>query len=280
MCYRLSWISLCILGMGLLTVSSREAGAGAWTQPAGGFYAKIEGAVTNTDREFDRNGENVHYAVDSLRVRPASYDNRQIRGYLEYGLARRLTSVLSLSWQTIEVEQIAARQKTYGFSDLRVGLRYGLSESELVSAVAVEAKIPTGYDEASFPALGSHTLDIAFMVQAGRSFPGGYATAETGINFRSGELANELPWSFELGLRPFSRAQVRGIVRGRRAFGSLEEKEEKDLARVNARSLDVAGAVVYSVTPRCDVEASLARTVTGKNSLRGTEVALGLAVHR
>jgi hypothetical protein len=263
-----------------LALPAGPARAGAWTQPARSYYAKIETALGRADTEFDSRAREVPYAVDSLKTRPADYRNLQVRGYLEYGIADRLTGVVSLSYQRIEAEEKAARHRTFGFSDLRVGTRYALSRTGVVTALAVEAKIPTGYRQNAFPALGSHAADLAISYQAGGSFPGGYATAEAGLNLRSGHLANEIPFSLEVGLHPVPRTQIRGVLRGRRSLGTIEAAAGTDLARVDSRVLDLAAALVYAVRKDADIEAGWTRTLEGRNTLIGTEISLGLAVHR
>src|SRR5688500_2196466 len=95
---------LLLAGLLALSVlpSPREARAGAWTQPPGHFYAKLEGASFVTDRAFDPDGEEAPYAVDSLRTRTATYRNRQVRGYFEYGFLPRLTGTVSLAYHRLE----------------------------------------------------------------------------------------------------------------------------------------------------------------------------------
>jgi hypothetical protein len=275
-----SCIGLIQLILAQFVLWAPEAGAGAWTQPRGHYYAKFEAATIVTDRAFDPDGDEAPYAVDSLRARPATYRNRQLRGYLEYGFLPRLTGILSVSYHRLEAEERAARYRNNGFSDVRVGGRLGISERDPVMAVGAELKIPSGYDAGLFPGLGSGDVDGAFVLLAGQSFPGGYVTAEAGINLRSGNLANELPFSFEIGVSPVRRAQLRAVLRGRRALGSIEASTGQDLNQVDARSLDAAGALVVSVSDRFDVEAGLSRTISGRNALAGTEFSIGLAAHR
>lgn len=273
-----------LLLAGLLVLSiagpNGEARAGAWTQPPGHFYAKIEVASVVTDRAFDPDGEEAPYAVDSLRTRTATYRNRQVRGYFEYGLLPRLTGIVSLAWHRLEAEERAARYRNSGFSDLRLGARLGVSERDPVMAVAAEVKIPSGYDAELFPGLGSGDVDAGVLLQAGQSFPGGYVTAEAGLTLRSGDLDNELPFSLEVGVNPVRRVGLRAVLRGRRSLGSIEASRGRDLNQVDARNLDAAGTVVVGLTGRLDLEAGLSRTISGRNALAGTEFSLGLAAHR
>jgi hypothetical protein len=263
-----------------ISLTPREVRAGAWTQPPGHFYAKLEGASIVTDRAFDPDGEEAPYAVDSLRTRTATYRNRQVRGYLEYGFLPRLTGTVSLAYHRLEAEERAARYRNSGFSDLRLGARLGVSERDPVMAVAAEVKVPSGYDAELFPGLGSGDVDACLLLQAGQSFPGGYVTAEAGFTLRSGDLDNELPFSFEIGANPIRRVGLRAVLRGRRSLGSIEASRGRDLNQVDARNLDAAGTVVVGLTDRLDLEAGLSRTISGRNALAGTEFSLGLAAHR
>jgi len=77
---------------------------------------------------------------------------------------------------------------TRGFSDIRLGIRRGLTRGALVSSVALEVKIPSGYQSDDFPALGTGQPDAGVALQLGSSFGAFYGTAEAG--YRSG---GELP---------------------------------------------------------------------------------------
>ncbi len=261
-------------------MSPAGARAGAWTQPPGGFYAKVEGAARSTRERFDASGDRVNM-VSGLS--PARYDTKQLRGYAELGLIPNLTGVASLAWQRLRVEEEAVFHQTEGFSDLRLGARLGLlRENNLVSAAMVEVKIPTGYDETEFPSLGDAKADVSVSLQVGTSFGRGYAGAEVGYNFRGGSLANEIPFSVELGYRVVPRGQVRGALRGRRAVRAMDEIPDPtfDPAQVDARNLDAAGTIAFAVTPEWDLETGITHTLSGRNTLTGTEFSLGLAWHR
>jgi hypothetical protein len=260
-----------------------QAWAGAWTQPRGGYYTKVEVAGLSTDEQFDAEGNRVEYAADAARIRTAVYSNRQVRAYGEYGFTPWLTGVASMAYQRLEVEEKAIRRRTNGLSDLRLGGRVRLSRTLPVAAAAFEVKIPTGYDKSDFPSLGSNTVDLSLLLQAGTSFKVGYLTAEAGYSFRMGCLANEIPFSAELGVNPLPRTQLRAVLRGRRAVDPETTgtcSVEFDPLLADARAYEVRGVVVYSFVKEIDAEASISNAFAGRSSLAGTEVSIGLAWHR
>src|SRR5262245_57810136 len=96
---------LCVKGLGPiagLSLLTDLAVAGAWTQPPGHFYTRIEAASFVTDRQYDSRGNQIFYAADLEGVRLATYRNRQVRAYAEYGLLPRVTTVASLAYQRLE----------------------------------------------------------------------------------------------------------------------------------------------------------------------------------
>ena len=70
------------------------------------------------------------------------------------------------SFQSLEVQEESVVWKTWGLSDLRFGVRWGLSTKDVVSALGAEIKIPSGYDPNDFPALGSGDPDVAILMRA------------------------------------------------------------------------------------------------------------------
>lgn len=252
------------------------ARAGAWTEPRGGYYLKLEAAGIRIDQVFDAAGNQVDY-ISALS--PGTYQERQVRVYAEYGLAPRLTLVGATAYQNLEVREEGAVWNTWGLSDIRIGARYGLTTGNLVSALAVDLKIPSGYDPADFPALGSGDPDLGLTFLAGHSFGRTYLNGDAGYNLRSGNLENEWLWSAEAGWTATTWAGLRTSLRGRSAMGADASSNSLDPTQVNSRSLKWSGTLILSASRRFDIEASATSTLSGRKTLAGTEASLALVWH-
>jgi hypothetical protein len=268
---------LAVLTCLLLSAAPRAACAGAWTRAPGGFYVRAEVAGRSTDEEFDAAGRRQPY-VSGLS--PGEYRGRALRLYGEYGLAPGWTVTGSTAWQSLEVEERAAVWTTRGLSDVRLGLRRRLAASDWVSAVALEIKIPTGYDTDDFPGLGSGDADAALALQLGRSFGRAWGTGEAGVNVRGGALAEELFGSIEGGMTAAGPLDLRAGLRYRRALTGNRAQGSFDPSRVDARSLDLSTTASWRVTPRLALEVGATRTLSGRRTLTGTEWSAALAVQR
>lgn len=253
------------------------AQAGAWTLPVGGYYLTISAAALSTDQVFDADGERVDY-ISALS--PGTYQERQLRAYAEYGLAPRVTLVASTSFQWLEVREEGVIWKTWGLSDIRIGTRYGLPTGDLVSALAVEVKIPSGYDDMDFPSLGNGDPEMSLGLQAGRSFGRIYLVADAGYNLRAGALDNEITWSLEAGWQAANRLGLRTNLRSRSVPGTSGGDPLLDPTRVDSQSLKLGGALTWSATKQLGIEASTTHTLSGRQTLAGTEAAFALVWHR
>lgn len=273
MAFRQLVITVVLLSAG----SAAPARAGAWTQPAGGFYQKFEMATTRTDREYDDSGQRTGF---SSGLTPAEYRRAEVRWYGEYGLASAWTLVGSLAWQSGEVEELAARFRTRGISDARLGVRRALGHGPWVTAVGLEFKVPTGYEPADFPALGTGDPDAGVSLQAGRGFGRAYVNGEVGYRVRGGAPRDEIPFSAEIGWAPAGRLQLRGTVRGRMSLAGTFATGTIDPASADSRELDLQGVVAVRLARRWEVESGLVTSLAGRRSLARSEYSLGLAWHR
>lgn len=268
---------LVIITILVLATPVTGARGGAWTQPPGGFYQKLEAATTRTDREYDASGRQTPF-VSGLT--PAEYRRTEVRWYGEYGLAAGWTVVGSLTWQTGQVEELAARFRTRGLSDARLGLRRGLGRGPWVTSAALEVKIPTGYEPADFPALGTGDPDAGAALLAGRGLGRAYVTGELGYRVRGGAPHDEVPFSAELGWSPGRRLQLRGTVRGRISLAGAGDAGTIDPASADSREFDLQGAAAVRLSHRWDLETSAVTSLAGRHSLARTEFAVGVAWHR
>ncbi|MDZ4803404.1 MAG: hypothetical protein SGI90_00910 [Candidatus Eisenbacteria bacterium] len=272
----LAWLPLA--GWALFRIlAPGPALAGAWTQPRGHYYLKIEAAGLSTNQVFNADGHRVDY-ISALS--PGTFKERQIRAYAEYGLAPRLTLVGATAYQSLEVREEGANWKTWGLSDIRIGARFGLPTRDIVSALALEVKIPPGYEKRDFPSLGSGDPDASLNFLLGRSLGPVYLTGDVGYNLRGGPLENELMWSAEAGWSATTRIALRTGLRARSALTGNEGGNLLDPTQVNSQSLKLAGTLVVKASRRFDIEVSANHTLSGQQTLAGTEAGLALAWHQ
>jgi len=253
------------------------ARAGAWTQPKGGFYAKLEAAGLTTDRVFNAAGDEIDY-ISALS--PGEYRERQIRGYVEYGITPSVTLIGSTALENLEVHELGVIWKTWGLSDLRLGTRWGLPTRDVVTALAAEVKIPSGYDPDDFPSLGSGDPDVTVSGHVGRSFGSVYTTLDIGYTIRTGPLSDEVPWNAELGWRPWRKLGLRAGLHGRGSMADELEGGSLDPVQNDSESLKLGGVVGYAVTDHFELEAGATEALSGKQTLAGTEAAFTLVWHR
>ena len=172
--------------------------AGAWTREKGGWYHQVTGNYYTADENFDDDGDTVDFVDNGVfRDKNAIY-------YLEYGICDDLTANGSWSYKWLEYEDDVVVNKTDGFSDLELGLKYKLfSNGSGVCAIQTMVKIPEDYDEEDAVPLGNGQYDYELRLLYGQSlFPHipGYFNVEAGYRFRAEEPADEFKYLIEFGV--------------------------------------------------------------------------------
>ena len=262
--------------VGLLLGLCAEAGAGAWSQARGSYYAKLSGIFYRSDEVFNDMGDRAAMGMDD-----ESFAGDQSFLYLEYGLLEQLTLIGQTSAGKLMAENRLLRKKTRGVGDVDIGVKYQLVNRPLVLSPQIKVKIPTGYHAEYDPALGTGKADLEFRLLAARSlYPWPlYLGAEAGYRFRGGAFSNQVPYFLEVGATPHERFFVKGYVEGAETLSD----EPETLGLVGLAQVSEGDYVKTGLNAACKLTGSLwvdllwERVVTGENVGAGGSWGVGLA---
>lgn len=264
-----------------LFVAPSVVWAGAWLQEPGTAYARVSGGYLSTQTRFDENGDKVQWDTSGGGLRNSKYQDFGASFYTEVGVAPGWNAVASVSWKRLVAAQPSANFKTFGFSDVHLGVKRAVwSNARVVSSVAVGLTLPTGYDVDDYPSLGSDATDVSVTGSVGTSSAGFWGTADVEYRWRGGVFRDVLGGSLGGGFSPATRLGLRGELRGGSAVGSGSASADAirfDPATVDPSHLDVAGTASYAVGRGLALEAEVRSTVSGENTLAGTRFGFALA---
>ena len=198
------------LATGLLALCwAGESWAGAWSQPRGGYYAKLSGLHYSTTKEFDPKGKLADIGMDDNQFRA-----RQVLAYGEYGLLERLTLTGQVGAGRLVSEDSFVERITWGLGDVHLGAKYQLTGGRLVLSDQVEVAFPSGYDRDYEPPLGTGYSELGIRRLAGLSlYPLPlYVGAEVGYKLRGGPWSNQVSYFIELGATPRPWLFAKGFV--------------------------------------------------------------------
>ena len=188
-----------------------EVWAGAWSQPRGGYYAKLSGIDYSTAEVFNDMGQRAAMGMDDNQFRA-----RQVLAYGEYGLRERLTLTGQVGAGRLVAEDRFVERITWGLGDVHLGAKYELAEGEgpMVVSSQVEVAFPSGYDPDYDPPLGTGHFELGTRLLAGLSlYPLPlYAGGEVGYKLRDGPFSNQVSYFVEVGATPLPRLFVKGFV--------------------------------------------------------------------
>lgn len=198
------WLATGLLALGW----AGEVGAGAWSQPRGGYYAKLSGIHYSTTEVFNDMGQRAAMGMDDNQFRA-----RQVLLYGEYGLRERLTLTGQVGAGRLVSESSLVERITWGLGDVHLGAKYQLTGGRLVLSPQVEVAFPSGYEEYD-PPLGTGHSELGTRLLAGLSlYPlPFYAGAELGYKLRGGPFSNQVSYFVELGATPRPWLFAKGFV--------------------------------------------------------------------
>lgn len=249
--------------------------AGAWTREKGGWYHQVSGNYYKADENFDDDGNRQDFAGNG------EFKDRNISYYMEYGICDDLTAIGSWPYKWLEYEDDTVINKTDGFSDLELALKYRLFSSDSgVCSMQGLVKIPEAYDKNDAAPLGNGQYDYEFRLLYGQSlYPHipGYFNTEVGYRYRTEEPANELKYLLEFGV-DFTK-----IIYGRMKLdGTLGLGHVNDSANVSNNptitndydlgKLDVA--LGWKMLPEWSTELGYRPDIYGKNTAAGANCSL------
>jgi len=187
----------------VLALASSPVYAGAWVQPRGRGYYKLESRVVRADTLYTREGD---------RVAIPTVGEYTISLYAEYGLSGRVTGLAYVPGKRLTLNAVESRSSgspladgdsTGGLADLDVGIRLAIRKDRpTVVSAGLLLGLPTGDEERDSGLLtGDGEFNQALSLQAGRSFYPRplYVSGEAGFNHRTEGYSDELRYLVEVG---------------------------------------------------------------------------------
>jgi hypothetical protein len=271
-----------LLATGLLLASAGHVRAAAWSQSPGGVYAKLSGISYDADRVYNAMGRRQAMGINDDEFRA-----RQMFLYVEYGLRERLTLITQARAGVLTDEDTFVRRETTGIGDLEVGLKYQSFDRPVVIAPQLMVKLPTGYDDAFEPSLGTGDADVDAKLLLSRSlYPLPlYGHVEGGYRLRGGPFSNQWLWAAEVGVTPHERLFGKLFVSGIETQAAEQEADELGVVGASTQVsegdlLNVGVNLAVQVGAGLWLDLLWERAVDGENIGAGSSVGLGLSMSR
>ena len=267
------------LAMGLLALCwAGEVWAGAWSQPRGGYYAKLSGIHYSTDEVFNDMGQRAAMGMDDNQFRA-----RQVLAYGEFGLLDRLTLTGQVGAGRLVSEDSLVERITWGLGDVHLGAKYQLTEGRLVLSPQVDVAFPSGYNRDYDPALGTGYSEQGARLLAGLSlYPLPlYAGGEVGYKLRGGPFSNQVSYFVELGATPHPRLFAKGFVASVYTLAADSEGGVVGVVQVSEGDFtEVGGNVAVQMAGPLWIDLLWKSVFRGENIGAGSSLGLGLALIR
>ena len=201
------FVALTVILMICLSVADADA---QWPRGKQKGYVQASYGRGTADQGYDPDG-NVEPlgGVDD----PQELDDKGLYMYAEYGLSETMTLVMSSYAKRLGVQTATDQTHTKGVADLTLVLRYAAFKGEKwVVSTETGMRVPSGYDPAATPPLGSGEIDFLFGATAGLSLhpTPGYLGSSFGFRARGGIISNEYYGHIEAGMFPHPKLLVRG----------------------------------------------------------------------
>ncbi len=253
--------------MAWVILRSISAEAAAWNQSDRDGLFIFGSNLTQASEFFD----------DDLNAVPLSeFEKTEVRAYLEYGIARKLTLVGNTAWQQISFEQEAVSFKFTGLDQTELGLQYELARREgLAASLRASYVIDGGPDTTLVDVLpGGDAIELrALLGQSRETLLGDlFYDVQIAARTRDFDRIDSLHGDWTLGYKPTHRNMV--LVQG---FTNYAPKDRIQDFKINPQ-LQVTGKLSYArqVTPGRWIQIGLERTMVGRNIVRETTLATGI----
>lgn len=251
--------------------------AGAWSQAPGSYYAKVSGLFYRSEDVFNDMGKRAPMGMDGEAFRAA-----QSFLYLEYGLRERLTLVGTTNAGRLVGEDQFIESTTWGIGDVELGLKYQLTQKNLIVSPQWVLKIPTGYNADYSPAMGTGKFDAEARLLLSRSlYPlPVYFSAEVGYRLRGGAYSDQVPYLVEAGVTAHRRLFFKAFLSGTNTRSKMasEDVGVVGLAQVSEGDFVKSGAqLAIGITESLWIDILYESVVDGENIGAGTTWGIGLS---
>lgn len=184
-----------------LNIPAAYLWAGAWTRNKGEVYSKLSVSRFESDQ--------VYAPKKNKKLPGPDYEEIATSFYGEYGLSKQWTGILSFTHKAVESSSASVKNSESGLSDAWFFVKREIFEVPFVLSGQLGVKVPLGYDKDDAPPLGDGQVDYEARILIGKSFHpvAGYGNGEVGYRKRNGDLSDEIPYRFEVGMFP-----VKGVL--------------------------------------------------------------------
>ncbi len=270
-------ISIPIFIMMSLCYFSAYCFAGAWTAKKGEMYNKFALNYYYADENYNANGDRGKFPLNG------KFRDYNFQYYMEYGITDDLTIISSMYYKYLKKEDDSILIKTWGISDVDLGLKSKLLDTKfgVLSAQGL-IKIPALYDKNDPVPLGNGQYDFEFKFLYGVSFMPrfpGYFNTELGYRYRTQDPSDEWRYLVEFGMdlskKVYARVKLDGIKsanNGKNAFtieGNPTLTNNFDLGKLDM-------ALGYKMYRKWSVELSYTPEIYGKNTSAGKTYSLAV----
>jgi hypothetical protein len=260
--------------------------AGAWTQRKDHYYFRLSGFSFNSRAIFDKSGNHVDLTDNGRFTDIGAY------AYLEYGLSDQVTFVGSIPYKRLrfrnENSTMPLNQKSIGWGDIYLGLRYLLSDEGPITSLQAAFKLSTGYqiDTTALslaPPLGDGQDDFELRVLIGQSIlrHAAYYNLDVGYRARSKTPVDEIPFALEAGIGLGKAGLLIGQIYGVRALSGTEAVTIKTPSQTSLNPVeDFVKAHVQAILhvgKGMDVAFIYENVIAGRNTAAGRSIGMALA---
>lgn len=279
-----------ILACVLMTIKTGYAGA--WTQKKGAYYVKFSLNYFSTKEQFSLAGVKQPLNSQFSNLADSEFKDRNFSIYAEYGVTDWFTAIATAPFKSYSstgfnlTDQLDFNNNVTGAGDLFVGGRLRLIADPFKVSLQSMVKLPTGSNESQIP-FGTGNADYEIRLQFGANLPlpiQNYFTADAGYTVRGGQLFNnEVPYYAEFGVFPFHKLILKTTLDGRKSVETISSQAgvigqsnesmliaDQDLTRLG-------GGIIYSAAPTIQLSLEYSTIISGKNTLAGRTVTLGIA---
>ena len=154
-----------------------------------------------------------------------------------------------------------------------------MSATHGVAHVGSDSLIPFGTGKADYEARLQFGANLPLPIQ-------NYFTTDVGYAVRGGQsFNNEIPYFAELGIYPFRQIILKTTLSGRNSVETISSQAGVGVAGQSNESMLIAdqdlttlgGGIIYSASPTLQLSLEYSTVVSGKNTLTGQTLSLGIA---
>jgi hypothetical protein len=227
-------------------------GQSGWTREKSSMFLKVDYSTFSADK---------YYTISGVESTTPKFHQNSFNLYGEYGVSEKFTIIAAMPlFRTNSFEDI---DKVSGIGDLKLTLKYKISDKNIPVSISIAPEFPTGKSNAfakniknpseqiNLPT-GDGEFNIWTTLAASKSFGKAYVSAFGAYNFRTkykGQaLHDQYQIGAEIGYNPFTSLWVNAKLR---AQFSDEESQNSNLSFLRGDGTSytlLTGEVFYIIT--------------------------------